>query len=98
MTTVFWDRKGVLMVEFVQQGTTTESKMYCETLKKNTWAIQDKRRRMLTSGVVLLHDNARPHTAARTQALLEHFNWELFHHSPYSPNLAPSNYHLFTYL
>jgi hypothetical protein len=22
MTTVFWDRKGVLMVEFMQQGTT----------------------------------------------------------------------------
>jgi hypothetical protein len=55
---------------------------------------------MLTSGVVLLHDNARPHTstAARTPPLLEHFNWELFDHSPYSPDLAPSDYHLFTYL
>jgi hypothetical protein len=30
---------------------------------------------MLTSGVVLLHDNACPHTAAHTWALLEHFNW-----------------------
>jgi hypothetical protein len=30
--------------------------------------------------------------------LLEHFNWELFDHLPYSPDLAPSNYHLFTYL
>jgi hypothetical protein len=29
---------------------------------------------------------------------LEHFNWELFDHAPYSPDLAPSNYHLFTYL
>jgi transposase len=53
---------------------------------------------MLTSGVVLLHDNACPHTAARTSALLEHFNWELFEHPPYSPDLAPSDYHLFTYL
>jgi histone-lysine N-methyltransferase SETMAR len=53
---------------------------------------------MLTSGVVLLQDNARPHTAARTQALLEHFNWELFDHPPYSPDLASSDYHLFTYL
>jgi hypothetical protein len=48
--------------------------------------------------VVLLHDNARPHTAARTRAPLEHFNWELFDHLPYSPNLALSDYHLFTYL
>jgi hypothetical protein len=53
---------------------------------------------MLTSGVVLLHDSARPHTAARTRALLEHFNWELFDHSSYSPVLSPSDYHLFTYL
>jgi histone-lysine N-methyltransferase SETMAR len=47
---------------------------------------------------VLLHDNARPHTAARTRALLGHFNWELFDHFPYSPDLALSDYHLFTYL
>jgi hypothetical protein len=28
---------------------------------------------------------------------LEHFNSELFDHPPYSPDLAPSDYHLFTY-
>jgi hypothetical protein len=32
--------------------------------------------------VVLLHDNARKHTAARTRTLLEHFNWELFDDPP----------------
>jgi hypothetical protein len=35
MVTVFWDRKGVLMVEFMQQATTITSEEYCETLKKN---------------------------------------------------------------
>jgi hypothetical protein len=62
--------------------------------------IQNKRRGMLTSTVcaVLLHDNARLQTAARTRALLGYFNWELFDHPPYSPDLAPSDYHLFTYL
>jgi hypothetical protein len=55
---------------------------------------------MLTPSVLvlLLHDNARPHTAARTRALLEHFNCELFDHPHYSPDLAPSDYHLFTFL
>jgi transposase len=53
---------------------------------------------MLTSGVVLLHDNARQHTTTCTWALLQHFNWELFDHAPYSPDLAPSDYHQFTYL
>jgi hypothetical protein len=34
MATVFWERKRVLMVEFMQQGATIMSKMYCETVKK----------------------------------------------------------------
>jgi histone-lysine N-methyltransferase SETMAR len=68
-----------------------------ETVKKLHREIQNKRHGMLTSGVVL-HDNARPHTAAHSRALAEHFNWESFDHPPYSPDLAPSDYHLFTYL
>jgi hypothetical protein len=64
MATVFWDRKGVLMVEFMQQGTTIRSEVYCETLNKKELrrAIQNKRRALLTSGVVLRHNNARPNT------------------------------------
>jgi transposase len=53
---------------------------------------------MVTSGVVLLHDNACPHTVARTRGLLEHFNWELFDHPSYSPDLASCDYSLFTCL
>jgi hypothetical protein len=53
---------------------------------------------MLTFGVVLLHDNAHLHAAAHTSALLKHFNWELFDHHPYSPDLAVSDYRLFTHL
>jgi histone-lysine N-methyltransferase SETMAR len=53
---------------------------------------------MLTSGVVFLQVNARLTTAARTRALLDHFNSELFGQPPYNPDLAPSDYHLFTYL
>jgi hypothetical protein len=53
---------------------------------------------MLTSGVVLLHDNSRPHTAVRMRVLLENFSWELFDHPPYSSDDTPSDCHLFTYL
>jgi hypothetical protein len=28
---------------------------------------------------------------------LEHLNWQLYGHSPYSPDLAPSDCHLFAY-
>ncbi|KAG5310262.1 SETMR methyltransferase, partial [Pseudoatta argentina] len=53
---------------------------------------------MLTAGVSLLHDNARPHVAASTTALLNQFSWDVLTHPPYSPDLAPSDYHLFTKL
>jgi transposase len=69
------------------------SAVYCETLKKLRRDMG-----MLTYGLVLLHDNARLHTAARTRALLEHFSWELLAYPPYCPDLAPSDYHLFTCL
>jgi histone-lysine N-methyltransferase SETMAR len=44
---------------------------------------------------MLLHDNARPHAAARTQAMLQEFGWEVFEHPAYSPDLATSDFHLF---
>jgi hypothetical protein len=45
---------------------------------------------MLTKGVVLLHDNAQPHTAARTIALIKLFNWDIFGHRPYGTDLELS--------
>jgi hypothetical protein len=34
MAAILWDRNGVLMVEFMQQGTSVTSEVYCETLKE----------------------------------------------------------------
>jgi hypothetical protein len=80
--TVFWDRQGVSLVEFLPKGTTINSTACCETMKKLRRAIQNKRRGMLPRGLVLLHDNAGPHTAAQTQALIRSFGWEQFDHPP----------------
>ncbi|GFS73022.1 histone-lysine N-methyltransferase SETMAR [Trichonephila clavipes] len=95
MASSFWDRKGVLLCEFMPRGTTINADRYCETLNKLRRAIQNKRRGMLTKGVRFHHDNARPHTANRTTALVERFGWEMVSHPPYSPDLAPSDFHLF---
>ena len=46
--------------------------------------------------IVLLQDNARPHTARQTEALLrEQFYWDIFEYPPYSSELAPSEFFLF---
>jgi len=96
--TVFWDRQVVLLVEFLPQGTTTNSAVYCETLKKLRRAIQDKMRGMLSATILLLHDKARPHSAAQTQDLITSFRWEQMDPPPCSPDLAPSDFHLFLHL
>ncbi|GFX44862.1 uncharacterized protein C05D11.1 [Trichonephila clavipes] len=96
MVTVFWDVQGILLIEFMTHGTTINSEVYSRTLKKLKRAIQNKRCGLLSSGVVLLHNNVCPHTAVRTREVLCKFKWDVFQHPPYSPDLAPSDYHLFT--
>ena len=54
--------------------------------------------RMLSAGVVLLHDNTRPHMARRSTHLLQEFSWEVFNHPPYSPDLAHSDFNLSLHL
>nr|XP_042912071.1 histone-lysine N-methyltransferase SETMAR-like [Parasteatoda tepidariorum] len=77
---------------------TVNSDRYCETLRKLRRVIRNKRRGMLNAGVVLLHDNARPHMARRTAAGLTKFGSKLFDHPSYSPDLAPSDFHVFLHL
>ena len=83
--TVFWERQGVLLVEFLPQGTTINSTVYCETLKKLRLAIQNKRRGMPSVTILLLHDNARPHSAAQTQDLITSSRWKQMNHPPVQP-------------
>ncbi|EGI60642.1 Mariner Mos1 transposase, partial [Acromyrmex echinatior] len=45
--------------------------------------------------VILLHDNARPHVAKPVKTYLETLKWEVLPHPLYSPDIAPSDYHLF---
>ncbi|PNF22874.1 hypothetical protein B7P43_G14964, partial [Cryptotermes secundus] len=58
-------------------------------------AIRSKRRGLLSKGLVLLQDSARPHAAAHTAETLQKLKFDVMAHPLYSPDLAPSDYHLF---
>ena len=92
------DDRRILLVEFLPQGAAVKSTVYCETLKKLRCAIQNKRCGMLRATIILLHNNARPHSAAKTQDLILSFKWEQMDHPLYSPDLAPSDFNLFLHL
>ena len=45
--------------------------------------------------MLLHHDNAPAHTSAVAMATIRESKFELLSHPPYSPDLAPSDYHVF---
>ncbi|GFN79339.1 histone-lysine N-methyltransferase SETMAR [Plakobranchus ocellatus] len=65
------------------------------TLDRLKEAIRRKRPGLLRRGVVIQHDNATPHSANLTQQWLQRYGWEILPHPAHSPNLAPSDFHLF---
>jgi histone-lysine N-methyltransferase SETMAR len=49
----------------------------------------------VTKGVLFLHDNASAHRALATHKKMAYLAFQCLGHPPYSPDLAPSDYHLF---
>jgi histone-lysine N-methyltransferase SETMAR len=56
---------------------------------------EDLDMRKVTKGVLFLHDNAPAHRALAIQKKLAYLGFQCLDHPPYSPDLAPSDYHLF---
>lgn len=95
MASVFWDSEGVLMIDYLQRGKTITGVYYAQLIRKLRVAIKEKRRGKLCQGVVFHQDNAPAHTSTVAMAAIRECGFELLQHPPYSPDLAPSDYHLF---
>ena len=96
MLSIWWDYKGVVYYELLPRGRTINSEVYCQQLTKLNESLQRSRPELVNrKGVIFHHDNARPHTSLMTRQKLLDLGWELMPHPPYSPDLAPSDYHLF---
>jgi histone-lysine N-methyltransferase SETMAR len=96
MLTLSWGSQGVILEHYLERDTTVNSVRYSEMLStKLKPAIRTKRRGLLSTGVLLLHDNACPHTAIHTVQTLLKVGFEVLDHPAYSPDLAATNSHLF---
>lgn len=94
MISVWWDCKGLVHWEMLENNRTVDSNLYVAQLHRVNKAFQQKRPNR-RGQVILLHDNARPHVAQVVKAAIGELDWEVLQHPPYSPDLAPTDYHLF---
>ncbi len=93
---VWWDWQGIIHYELLPYGQTLNSDLYCQQLDRLNAALMQKRPSLINRGRIVFHqDNARPHTSLVTRQKLRELGWEVLLHPPYSPDLAPSDYHLF---
>ena len=70
-------------------------KDYSSLLVKLKYILKEKRRGKVTRVVLFLHDNTPAHQALATQKKLAYLGFQCLDHPPYSPDLVPSDYHLF---
>jgi [histone H3]-lysine36 N-dimethyltransferase SETMAR len=90
MLSVWWGVNGIIHWEVLPNGCTITADLYCQQLDRIAEKLKGKQDR-----IYYLHDNARPHVAKSTCEKLLKLGWITIPHPPYSPDLAPTDYHLF---
>ena len=97
MICIWWDQKGVLYYELLKPGEIINGERCRTQLIRLTRAIAENRPEYVTrhEAIIFHHDNVRPHVAIPVKNYLKNNGWEVLPHTPYSPDLAPSDYHLF---
>ena len=59
LLSVFWDSKGVILLDVLPQGTSLNSEIYCNQLDKLQVALREKRRRIDLTSIYYLQENAK---------------------------------------
>ncbi|KAL6419784.1 hypothetical protein ACFW04_011200 [Cataglyphis niger] len=88
-----YSKKALLLLK---PGQTVNEDLYCEQLDRVNQSLIEKYPAIVNKkGVILQHDNARPYCARRILEKINELGWEVLPHPSYSPDIAPSNFHLF---
>ncbi|GBP74933.1 Mariner Mos1 transposase [Eumeta japonica] len=71
--------------------------LYRTQMMRLSRALKEKRPQYCSrhDKIILLRNNARPHVAVTMKNYLKTLDWEVLPHPLYSPDIAPSDYHLF---
>jgi len=93
MITAFWACKGVIPVDIMLRGETSQS--YINVLTEHRKHFKRIWPHMNPTQILLQHDNARPHTSLKTSEAIIKYGWIMLPHLPYSLNLARSHFHPF---
>lgn len=97
MLCIWWDQLGVVYYELLQPSETITGALYRTQLIRLSRTLKEKRPQYSKrhDKVILFHDNARPHVSRVVKTYLETLKWDILPHPPYSPDIAPSDFHLF---
>jgi hypothetical protein len=96
MLALFWDISGPIHEHYQQKGKTVNSARYSTMLEEEVKpVIRSRRHGILSKRILLLHDNAQPHTAAATVTTFQKVKFETMYHPLYTLDFAPSVYHRF---
>lgn len=99
MISVWWGVRGIIDYFYLPTGEVVNSDTYCDYLDKMHTKLKKQWPALCNrQGPILLQDNARPHVSVKTIQKLSDMKYELLRHPPYSPDLAPSDFHLFKHL
>jgi len=90
LASIFWDQDGILLIDYLPKGLTINAEYYSSLLVQLKNILKEKSRGKFIKGVLFLHDNAPARRALATQKKVAYLGFQ-----PYSPDLAPSDYHLF---
>ena len=94
LSSIFWDQDGILLIDYLPKGQTIKEDYYSSLLVQLKDILKTKRRGKVTKGVLFLHDNAPVHRTLLTQKKMDYLCFQYLDHPPYSPDLAPTDYHL----
>jgi len=95
LASILWGQDGILLIDYLPKGQTINAEYYSSLLVQLKDILKEKRRGKVTKVVLFLHDNTPAHRALATQNKLAYLGFQCLDHPPYSPDLAPSDYHLF---